>query len=309
MGDAAIELDGLTKRFGARVAVDHVTLAIPRGSVYGLVGPNGAGKTTLMRTMLGLTHASSGTARVLGEEMPKRHAAVHPRLGVIIEEPRFYPFLTGRENLAQIVAARGDGIPKARIDEALASTGIADRADDHVKGYSLGMRQRLGIARALLHAPELLVLDEPSNGLDPPGIRDMRELLRSIAAQGRTVFVSSHLLGEMELMCDHVAVLKAGALIADGPIDELLAGAGGGRRILVGVTDQLRAREVLATIEFVASVDAEPVDGCLQLVLAADAPADASATINEQLVQAGVRVGRIERASVSLEQQFMEMVR
>jgi ABC-2 type transport system ATP-binding protein len=309
VGEHAIELNGLGKRFGSRTAVDDVSLRVPTGTVYGLVGPNGAGKTTMMRTMLGFTPASSGSARILGHEMPRSRRAVYPRIGVIIEEPRFYPFLTGRENLEQVVAARPDRIPRQRLDAVLDQVHMRDRADERVKGYSLGMRQRLGIARALLHDPELLILDEPSNGLDPPGMRDMRELLRSLAADGRTVMVSSHLLGEMELMCDHVAVLKDGRLVADGPVAELAGeSAGGGRTILFGVTDPARARELLEASDLVGSV-AEAGEFALHATLVAEAPADASATLNELLVGGGVRVGRIERAAQSLEQRFMEIIR
>lgn len=310
MSNVAIELDGLTKRFGARTAVDGVSLKIPTGSVYGLVGPNGAGKTTLMRTMLGFTRASGGRAAVLGHAMPEARREVFPRIGVIIEEPRFYPFLTGRENLAQVVAARRGRIDDARVEAMLARVGLGDRADDRVKGYSLGMRQRLGIARALLHDPELMVLDEPSNGLDPPGIRDMRELLRSLAAEGRTVFVSSHLLAEMELMCDHVAVLKDGRIVADGAVDDVAHpdGGGGARRIVLGVDDVARAGELLGGHELVGSVVDAGMPGCLLVALVDGAPGDAAATLNELLVGAGVRVGRIERSTQTLEQRFMEIV-
>jgi ABC-2 type transport system ATP-binding protein len=309
MGDVAIELDGLTKRFGRRTAVDGVSLRVPRGVVYGLVGPNGAGKTTLMRTMLGFTRANGGRTRILGDEMPRRTSSVYPRIGVIIEEPRFYPFLTARENLRQVAVARPERIGEDAIERALATVELADRADDRVKGYSLGMRQRLGIARALLHDPELLILDEPSNGLDPPGIRDMRVLLRSLADAARTVFVSSHILAEMELMCDRVAVLKDGAIIAEGPVGELVAGGGAatGRQLLIGVTDVAAARETLTASELVATVvDAE--SSCLHVTLVPDAPVDASATLNELLLGAGNRVGRLERATRSLEQRFLEMV-
>ncbi|MCW2923013.1 MAG: transporter [Thermoleophilia bacterium] len=312
----AIQLDALTKRFGSRTAVNAVTLEVPRGCVYGLVGPNGAGKTTLMRTMLGFTPASSGSATILEQRMPRGRAIVYPRIGVIIEEPRFYPFLTGRENLGQIVAARPEEVSRDGVDRALATVDLADRADDRVKGYSLGMRQRLGIARALLHDPELLILDEPSNGLDPPGIRDMRLLLRSLADSGRTVFVSSHQLAEMELMCDHVAVLKDGAIVAEGAVSDLTGpGAGGdgvagatGRTILIGVTDVVAARSALESHGLVATVVDAPDPSCLHVTLVADAPADASATLNELLVGAGVRVGRLERVTRTLEQRFLEIV-
>jgi ABC-2 type transport system ATP-binding protein len=309
MTDYAIELDGLTKRFGSRTAVDGVSLRIPHGVVYGLVGPNGAGKTTLMRTMLGFTRASGGSARVLDQPMPERRGDVYPRIGVIIEEPRFYPFLTGRENLEQIVAARPEQIAPERIDAALATVEMTERAGDRVKTYSLGMRQRLGIARALLHDPTVLILDEPSNGLDPPGIRDMRVLLRRLADEGRTVFVSSHILAEMELMCDTVAVLKEGRVIAEGAVGDLVSGtATGGRRILIGVTDMDRARSLLGEHDLVAEVADAPDAHCLVVTLVPDAAVDASATLNELLIGGGVRVGRLERATQTLEQRFLEMV-
>jgi ABC-2 type transport system ATP-binding protein len=308
MESAAIELTGLTKRFGERTAVNDVSLRIPVGTVYGLVGPNGGGKTTLMRTMLGFTKASGGSATILGQSMPAQRGNVYPRIGVIIEEPHFYPFLTGRENLRQIVAARPEPIGDDRIEHALGVVELADRADDRVKTYSLGMRQRLGIARALLHDPELLVLDEPSNGLDPPGIRDMRQLLRRLAEEGRTVFVSSHILSEMELMCDYVAVLKDGVVIADGAVAEITGAAGAGRRIRFGVGEHERAYDLLAAHALVAGVDDGGAEGLLLVRLVPDAPADAAATLNEVLVGGGVRVGRIEAATQSLEQRFMEMV-
>jgi ABC-2 type transport system ATP-binding protein len=319
MTEYAIHLNKLTKKFGSRIAVNEVTLAVPAGSVYGLVGPNGAGKTTLMRTMLGFTRASGGSSTVLGSPMPRNHALVYPRIGVIIEEPRFYPFLTGRRNLQQIAAARPEEISAETIERALETVDLADRADDRVKTYSLGMRQRLGIARAMLHDPQLLILDEPSNGLDPPGIRDMRVLLRSLAAQGRTVFVSSHLLGEMELLCDHVAVLKDGVVVADGPIDSLTGGSqaagavAAGQRLRVGVTASEVAARVLAASELVVSTAPGDVAGSFIVTMlpGADAPAAQQAQAAEltaALVTAGAGVHLVQPVAQSLEQRFLDIV-
>src|SRR3982751_1951784 len=196
-----VETFGLTKRFGERVAVDGVDLHIPRGVAFGYLGPNGAGKTTLIRMLLGLTPATAGTMRILGRDVPADRAAALARVGAIVEEPRFHGYLTGRENLAIIAAAR-ERVAHDRIGVALERTGPADRADEKVKRYSLGMRQRLGVARSLLADPELLILDEPTNGLDPAGILEFRDMIRGFVAEGRTVLLSSHLLDEVEKICD-----------------------------------------------------------------------------------------------------------
>jgi ABC-2 type transport system ATP-binding protein len=318
MGDIAIQLEGLTKRFGERTAVDDVSLSIPTGTVYGLVGPNGAGKTTLMRTMLGFTPASSGSATVLGHRMPAGRGEVYPRLGVIIEEPRFYPFLSGRENLEQVVAARSDHLGVDAIDQVLETVGLTDRAGDRTKTYSLGMRQRLGIARAMLHGPELLVLDEPSNGLDPPGIRDMRVLLRRLAEEGSTVFVSSHLLAEIELMCDHVAVLQDGKVIADGSVAALADAASDqpatAARVLLGVPDVPQAIAALEGIDGVSAVEPGEHAGTVSLTVTAEtddlaAKQAAVARVNTELVARGVPVHLLQPAPRrSLEQRFLEMI-
>ncbi|MBC7459812.1 MAG: ABC transporter ATP-binding protein [Thermoleophilia bacterium] len=326
MTEAAIELQGLTKRFGARTAVNDVTLTVPTGSVYGLVGPNGAGKTTLMRALLGFTRSSGGTSTVLGLPMPQSRGQVYPRIGVIIEEPRFYGFLTGRRNLRQIAAARSETITEADIDRALATVGLEARADDRVKGYSLGMRQRLGIARALLHDPELLILDEPSNGLDPPGIRDMRVLLRRVASEGRTVLVSSHLLGEMEQLCDYVAVLKDGRLVANGPVDQLTdatqggaaagaaAAAAVGQQLFVGVDDVDRALAALTARDEVLTAVVSEQPGVLLVTLAPGVEGDLAlqaqaAALVSALVDGGVRVHLVHPAAQrSLEDRFLDIV-
>jgi ABC-2 type transport system ATP-binding protein len=220
----AIETAHLTKRFGDRAAVDDVDLHVPRGCAFGYLGPNGAGKTTLIRMLLGLTRATGGTMHLLGRPLPDERAAALARVGAIVDEPRFYRHLTGRENLAVIAAARHEGA-YARIDGALARVALTERADDRVGRYSLGMRQRLGIARCLLADPELLILDEPTNGLDPAGISEFRGMIRGFVAEGRTVLLSSHLLDEVEKICDAAAIVDHGRVVVQGSIDEIVAGS------------------------------------------------------------------------------------
>ena len=219
-----IETHSLTKRFGERNAVDNVDLVVPAGVAFGFLGPNGAGKTTMIRTLLGLTEPTAGEIKLLGLPQPDRRKDALARVGAIVEEPRFHPHLTGRENLRVAAAARSheaDG----RIEASLARVGLVNRADDRVKTYSLGMRQRLGIARALLGDPALLILDEPMNGLDPAGILEMRHLIRSFVDEGRTVFLSSHLLDEVEKTADEVAIVDRGSIVVQGSIGEIVAAA------------------------------------------------------------------------------------
>ncbi|CAN5233139.1 ABC transporter ATP-binding protein [soil metagenome] len=230
MGDPvlAIETHGLTKKFGKQTAVDNIDLAVPRGSVFGFLGPNGSGKTTTIRVLLGLASATSGEVSVLGRSLPRMLPEILPRVGALIEGPGFYPFLSGAANLSRLDSADRfvpSSTRRARVDAALDRVGLSHAADKKVKAYSLGMKQRLGIANALLAPRELIVLDEPTNGLDPQGTREVRNLVRSLTAEGTTVFVSSHLLAEIEHMCTHAAVMSAGALVAQGSLDELrLAG-------------------------------------------------------------------------------------
>ena len=294
----AIEVDGLTKRFGARIALDAISLVVPQGVAFGFLGPNGAGKTTLIRVLLGLTRANSGSTRLLGQAMPSGRAAVLARVGAIVEEPRFHPHLTGRENLRIIAAARG---PEAagRIDGALQRVGLADRADERVKRYSLGMRQRLGVARCLLADPALLVLDEPANGLDPAGIHEFREMIRTFVDEGRTVFLSSHLLDEVERICDHVAIVDKGRVVTQGTIDELRSG---GDRLIIGCSQPDRAATILADHPAVVSV--APWDGGLSVVL--NDPL-AIPVINRVLVEAGLDVNRLEPSRASLEERFLQI--
>ncbi len=302
VADLAIEVEALTKRFGSRVALDGLTLAVPRACAYGFLGPNGAGKTTLVRLLLGMTTASAGTMRVLGRPLPAARADALARTGAIIEEPRFHPFLTGRENL-RVVAAVRDRAAAARIDASLELVGLGERADERVKRYSLGMRQRLGLARCLLADPELLILDEPTNGLDPAGIHEFRLLIRRFVEEGRTVFLSSHLLGEVERICDRVAIVDRGSLVTEGALAELATGASSA--LLVGVSSVDHARRVLQAHPAVEALDVQD-DGLLRVETAGGAEASAAA-VNRALVEAGVEVHRLESRRASLEDRFLDV--
>jgi ABC-2 type transport system ATP-binding protein len=297
---SAVETVGLTKRFGERAAVDQVSLEVPRGTAYGFLGHNGAGKTTLIRMLLGLTHASAGSARVLGLPVPARRGEALARVGAIVEEPSFYPHLTGRENLKIAAAIRGPET-RARIDAVLDRVGLSGRAGDRVRTYSLGMRQRLGIARCLLSDPELLILDEPMNGLDPGGMLEMRQMIRTLVEdEGRTVFVSSHLLDEVEKTCDLAAIIDGGRVIAQGSIEELVADGTG--ELVIECDDAARALALLAADATVRELRSE--HGVLRMRLAAR---EQAGEINARLVAAGVVVTRLEPARRSLEERFLEM--
>lgn len=304
---AAVETTGLTKHFGERIAIDRVDLHVPRGSAFGFLGPNGAGKTTMIRMLLGLTHASAGSMSVLGRPVPSERAEALKRVGAIVEEPRFHQHLSGRENLRIIAAVRE---PEAyeRIEPALARVGLAERADEKVKKYSLGMRQRLGVARCLLADPLLLILDEPTNGLDPGGIQEFREMIRAMVEQeGRTVFLSSHLLDEVEKICDHAAIVDRGKILMQGSIAELAEG-GTEHELIIGVSDPERALAVLEGCEQ-AGESHRSHEG-LRVVLAEvsdSSLADRAAAVNAALVGSGLAVSRLEPVRQSLERRFLEV--
>jgi ABC-2 type transport system ATP-binding protein len=300
-----VETAGLTKRFGGRTVVQDVELQVPRGSAFGYLGPNGAGKTTLIRMLLGLTQATSGSMRLLGLPVPERRGEALARVGAIVEEPRFHGYLTGRENLQVVAAARS---PEAmgRVDSSLERVGLARRADDRVKTYSLGMRQRLGIARCLLADPELLILDEPMNGLDPAGIEEFRFLLRSLVAEGRTVVLSSHLLDEVEKTCDAVAIVDRGRIVVQGSIAELTRN--GSPTLVIASADNGRAGALLRSHPKVDVV--APENGVLRVQLrpgTEDVAQEAIADINRRLVEAGIPVYRLEPEHASLERRFLEI--
>jgi len=246
----AITSAGLSKRFrGGQLAVDNVDLEVPRGSVYGFLGPNGSGKTTTIRMLLGLIYPTSGRHELLGTPMPDGAVRVLPRVGSLVEGPAFYPFLNGQQNLARCDAADRTADPRTarqRIDSALDRVGLLAAAKKRYRAYSLGMKQRLAIAAGLLQPRELIILDEPTNGLDPQGTREVRTLVREIATEGTTVFVSSHLLAEVEQICTHVGVMRTGRLVFQGPLDDLRRT--GAARIRVETTDPQAAAELLGKI-------------------------------------------------------------
>jgi ABC-type multidrug transport system ATPase subunit len=292
--DLVIETRALTKRYGeAIVAVDALDLRVRRGEVYGFLGPNGAGKTTTLRVLLGLVRPTSGHVAVLGGAPGSPQGLA--RIGAMVEAPAFYPFLSGRDNLR--VLARYAGVSEDRADAVLGVVGLSDRAADRSASYSLGMKQRLGVAAALLKDPELLILDEPTNGLDPSGMAEMRELIRSLGSAGRTVILSSHLMGEVEQVSDRVGVIRDGSLVAEGTVEELRGRAG----------LRVRAeplREAASLIDALPEVDAvTAVDGLLEVAVdTARAPA-----INRALVHAGIAVSELYAETASLEDVFFEL--
>jgi ABC-2 type transport system ATP-binding protein len=292
-----VETHGLTKRFGERTVVHGVELQVPRGVAFGYLGPNGAGKTTLIRMLLGLTPANAGTMSLRGLPVPARRAEALSRVGAIVEEPRFHGHLTGRENLAVVAAARGRE-SFARIEPNLERVGLAHRAGDRVKTYSMGMRQRLGIARCLLADPELLILDEPMNGLDPAGILEFRKLIRALVEEGRTVMLSSHILDEVEKTCDHVAIVDRGKIVAIGPLAELQSE--GQPRVLIGVDGEARALKILEAVSGVSGVSSD--NGVIQASLT---DGDVIPELNRRLVEAGIPVRRLEPVQASLEERFL----
>ena len=300
---SVIEVEGLRKEYrrlrgGRTLAVDTLDLDVPEGGVFGFLGPNGAGKTTTIRCLLGLVAPSAGRVRMLGADVPRELPASIRRVGSIVESPALFPRFTGRRNLE--ILARIDRIGRAAVEAALERVDLADRAADLVKNYSLGMKQRLGIAAALLKDPALLVLDEPANGLDPAGIVDVRRLLRSLGAEGRTVFVSSHILSEIQQTADRVAIVARGRLVASGPVSEVLASRGG-EGLVVKLAD-LRAG--LAALR-AAGIDATMGEDSLRVAL----PAAESERVSRTLAHDGLFVTELRPDEVDLETVFLELTR
>jgi ABC-2 type transport system ATP-binding protein len=296
-----IEIEGLAKEYrnwrGRRsVAVEYLDLAVSEGGVFGFLGPNGSGKTTTIRCLLGLVRPTKGRCRILGADSSRALAEVLPRIGSVVETPMMFPTQSGRTNLRLLGKTQGIGL--SAVNEALERVGLADRADDLAKNYSLGMRQRLGIAAALLRDPALLILDEPANGLDPAGIREIRELVRALGAEGRTVFISSHILSEVQQMCDRVAILTRGRCVASGTVREVLSGREP-TRLTVRLHDLAAGASTLMGAGFF-------VENRGDTLSVAASPADA-ARVTEVLGRAGLWLSELRADDVSLEDVFLEL--
>ena len=300
MDDTIIQTDGLTKRYGRVMAVDGLSLNVPRGRIFGLLGPNGSGKTTLMSMLLGLVRPTAGSFTLFGQP-PERGGLdrqLH-RIGALIETPSFYPYMSGRNNLAYFQGISGRGGP-AELDLLLEQVGLGGRGGDKFQTYSLGMKQRLGLAYTLLGDPELLVLDEPTNGMDPAGMAEVRELIRSLGGENRTVILSSHLLNEVEQVCDSVAILSHGRLIAQGDVVDLLQERGQ-PQVRLRTTDDRKAYEILNALAWVDSVSAD--NG----YLVAGVDAARSWEITAALSRNEVYVAEMTSAQMSLEQYFLDV--
>jgi len=292
---AAIVTEGLTRRFGRAAAVDGVSMRAPRGSVYAFLGPNGAGKTTTIRMLLGLIRPSAGAARVLGRDVRRERREALARIGSLVEGPSVYGHLTGAEHLRAMARLTGAG--RERIPACLARVGLGEVGRKKARHYSLGMKQRLGLAMAMLHEPEALVLDEPTNGLDPAGVRELRDLFGELAAEGRTVFVSSHLLAEVEQVATHVGVIVGGRLVFEGETGALTRRMRGALEI--EVDDAVLARRVIGGMGL-------GTDGEGALVRVSGDGVNAAA-VNAALVSAGVRVSRLGATRPSLEEAFFSL--
>jgi ABC-2 type transport system ATP-binding protein len=294
-GETAIVTTDLTKRYGQILAVDHLNITVERGEIFGFLGPNGAGKTTTMRMLLGLVRPTSGLARMLGMDIATQLPAILARTGAIIENPTFYPYLSGRDNLRAM--ARLSGVPESRIPAMLDLVDLTSDANRSFKQYSLGMKQRLAVAAALLGNPDLLILDEPANGLDPAGIVEMRALMRRLKGEGHTVLISSHVLHEIEQICDRIVILNHGRVVVQGRVDQLLGGPG----LEVRVEPLPDAARVLSALDWVHRVEQQ--DGCLVV----DVPPERARDITRALADAGMYLSELRPREQSLEQYFLDV--
>jgi ABC-2 type transport system ATP-binding protein len=299
----AVRTIGLTKSYGERQALEGVDLEVPRGVAFGFLGPNGAGKTTIIRLLLGLAWPSAGSMSVLGFRVPHEREQALARVGAIIDEPRFHGHLSGVQNLELNAAVRG-GSARARIPAALERVGLTARADERVSAYSLGMRQRLGIARCLLADPELMILDEPMNGLDPAGMLEFRRLIREFVSEGRTVFLSSHLLDEVQRTCDFAAIVDQGRIVVQGAMAGLTSGR---RKIAVGCDDPGRAATVLAHLDGVRSVTVNDTD--LEVSVAANGATERQlvTAIVQHMLGARLAIDHVTPVEATLEERFLNL--
>jgi ABC-type multidrug transport system ATPase subunit len=296
--EIALRTISLTKKYGQRLVVNNLNLEVKRGEIFGFLGPNGAGKTTTIRMALNLITPTSGSVEILGKNVATQAARVLPRVGALIETPALYLYLSGRNNLRTIGAALG-GVPEKRIDAVLELVGLVGRQKDRVKTYSLGMKQRLGVAIALLQNPDILILDEPTNGMDPAGIVEMRDLMHQLSAAGKTIFISSHLLTEVQQICTRVAIIAQGKLITESSVAALTSG---GNEFRVTVEQVAQALELLKTQPWGENAR---LDGLNTLVT--KAPDNSGRALNLFLVQAGFVPETLERASQDLEQVFLTL--
>ncbi|HEX7737396.1 MAG TPA: ABC transporter ATP-binding protein [Ktedonobacteraceae bacterium] len=297
-GEIALRTFHLTKQYGQRLAVNNLDLEVRRGEIFGFLGPNGAGKTTTIRMALGLITPTSGRVEILGKDVITRRAEILPRVGALIETPALYLYLSGRNNLRAIGSALG-GVPEKRIDEVLELVGLVGRQKDKVRTYSLGMKQRLGIAMALLQNPDVLILDEPTNGMDPAGIVEMRDLMHGLASVGKTIFVSSHLLAEVQQICTRVAIINQGKLVTESSVAELTRGQGEFRVVVEP------AAEALALLQIQTWGRGARMDN--EGALITPAPDGTGRSLNLFLMQAGFVPETLERPTQDLEQVFLNL--
>jgi len=297
MTDTVLSIHGLSKSYGSREAVKGIDLAVRRGEVFGFLGPNGAGKTTTIRMALGLIRPTGGRVEILGRDVQTHGAEVLPRVGALVEAPALYGYLSGRDNLKAFASVLG-GVPRSRLDDVIELVGLTGRQRDKVSSYSLGMKQRLGVAAALLHDPELLLLDEPANGLDPAGIVEMRDLLQQQAASGKTVFISSHVMAEVQQICDRVAIINLGELVRVALVADLLAGHG---EFVVKVDDPAAALALIQGHEWGRSARLE--DG----VVVTPSPAGRGRELMQFLGAAGIWPDVLRRRRQNLEEIFLSL--
>jgi len=297
-GEVVLRTRNLSKHYGKRLAVDNLNLEVKRGEIFGFLGPNGAGKTTTIRMALGLIAPSAGNVEILGQDVATHRAHILPRVGALVETPALYLYMSGRNNLRAVGSVLG-GVPDERIDAVLELVGLRGRQKDRVRTYSLGMKQRLGVAIALLQDPDILILDEPANGLDPAGIVEMRDLMHRLAAEGKTVFISSHMLSEVQQICTRVAIINLGRLISESSIEELISGRG-------EFTVKLeRANEALALIQKQPWGRSARLDSSGALVTLA--PEGRGRNLNLFLVNAGFAPDMLTQTTQDLEQVFLSL--